>query len=78
MPLVRFVETRQIRRNHKTVQWRAGEIYEYDPEMEPMIKIGHAAIVEEAPAPPPAPLASPAREPASPSATKVKRSQEPT
>jgi hypothetical protein len=53
MSLVKFVETRQIRRNHKTVQWRAGETYEYDPEMEPMIKIGHARIVEVEPAPEP-------------------------
>jgi hypothetical protein len=50
MPQVLFVETRQIRRNHKTVQWRAGETYEYDHEMEPMIKIGHARVVEDAPA----------------------------
>ena len=46
MTKVMFVETRQIRRNHKTVQWCAGESYEFDPEMQPMIDIGHARIVE--------------------------------
>lgn len=52
MPTVEFIETRQIRtRDHKTIQWRAGERYEYDPEMEPMIKIGHAKIVEFEPSP---------------------------
>ncbi|OAI29450.1 hypothetical protein A1351_23345 [Methylosinus sp. R-45379] len=53
---VYFVETRQIRRNHKTIQWKAGHTYLYDPEMEPMIKIGHARIVVKE--------ASPAQEPA--------------
>lgn len=47
MPKVLFVETRQIRRNHKTVQWRAGETYDLDPEMQPMIDIGHARVLDE-------------------------------
>ena len=48
---VQFVETRQIRRNHKTVQWLRHGVYPYDKEMDPMIAIGHAKFVEEEPAP---------------------------
>lgn len=47
MPKVKFVETRQIRRNNKTVQWRAGETYDYDKEMQPMIDIGHATVLAD-------------------------------
>lgn len=53
MPNVYFVETRQIRRQHKTIQFRAGETYEFsdermaDPEIAAMFKIGHARLVEE-------------------------------
>ncbi len=64
---VLFVETRQIRRNHKTVQWRAGETYPFEPEMQPMIDIGHARIVDDVAAAepaPPRPKKEPAKEPA--------------
>ncbi len=49
---VHFSEFRQIRRNDRTIKWLAGETYDYDPDMEPMIKIGHARLVpEDAPDP---------------------------
>lgn len=49
MPRVHFVEFRQIRRNDRTIKWFAGETYDYDPDMEPMIKIGHARLVPDEP-----------------------------
>lgn len=44
---VAFSESRLIRRKGETVKWWAGQTYDYDPDMDPMIEIGHARFVEE-------------------------------
>src|SRR5580704_12261670 len=87
---VHFVEFRQIRRNDRTIKWLAGETYDYDPDMEPMIKIGHARLVPDPvvpaqagtqdPGAPPAEEAAPVRrrgrpEPAEPAADSDKIGQ---
>jgi hypothetical protein len=50
--MVYFVEGRQIRRNHKTVQWKGEHTYPYDKEMDDAIAMGHARFVEPEPAKP--------------------------
>lgn len=45
---VAFRETRQIRRNGETIKWWAGQTYDFDPDMQPMIDIGHASFLDEA------------------------------